>query len=106
MNQQRRGFGRFATELKALYYIINGGDEEKNACVVVNMSRKGLGLEIETDKKLSAGSTIRLEILVPEKKNPTILQGMLKWVEKRGRKWSAGVECFEFLDEMKFSKCE
>jgi len=107
MKEDKRGFGRFETELKAYYYYIsNGKDEERNECTVINMSRKGMGLEIKTDKKINAGSTIRLEIFVPDKRKPTVVQGVLKWVEKRKETWSAGIECKEVLDEMQFSKRE
>ena len=106
MKEDKRGFGRFETELKAYYYICNGEDEERNECTVINMSRKGMGLEIKTDKKINAGSTIRLEIFVPDKRKPTVVQGVLKWVEKRKETWSAGIECKEVLDEMQFSKRE
>ena len=106
MKEDKRGFGRFETELKAYYYISNSKDEERNECTVINMSRKGMGIEITTGKKISVGSTIRLEIFVPEKQKPTVVQGVLKWVEKRKETWSAGIECKEVLDEMQFSKRE
>ena len=104
MTKERRGFGRFGTALKA-YYIINGETGEmKHDCMITNMSRKGFGLQVKSDKKIDQGAGIRLEIYVPEKKGPTHVQGIVKWIEKKGSFWEAGVECLKVLDEMDFSK--
>lgn len=104
MTKDRRGFGRFGTALKAYYIINSDKGDEKHDCVVINMSRKGLGLQIKADKKISKDSDIRLEIYVPEKKSPTIVKGIVKWVDKREDDWVAGVECLKILDELEFSK--
>ena len=104
MAKERRGFGRFGTALKA-HYIINGEiGEMKHDCMITNMSRKGLGLQVKSDQKIDQGAGIRLEIYVPEKKGPTHVQGIVKWIEKKGSFWMAGVECLKVLDEMDFSK--
>jgi hypothetical protein len=104
MNKNRRGFGRFGTALKAFYIIMGDRGEERHDCIVANMSRKGFGLQLQADKKISKDSDIRLEIYVPEKKGPTHVQGTVKWIEKKGSFWEAGVECLKVLDEMDFSK--
>jgi hypothetical protein len=104
MKENRRSFGRFATGLKAYYYVSTSKDKERSECSIINMSRKGLGLQIKTEKKINIGSAIRLEIFVPDKRTPAVVQGTVKWLEKRKETWSAGVECKEVLDEMKFSK--
>ena len=105
MHKERRGFGRFDTALKA-YYIIVKSDrgDVKHECVVANMSRKGLGLQIKADNRITTNVDIRLEIYVTEKKSPALLHGTVKWVEKRGDAWVVGVECLKILDELEFSK--
>lgn len=104
MTKERRGFGRFRTVLKA-YYIINDElGELKHDCIITNMSRKGFGLQINSDKKIQKNTVISLEIIVPEKQGPTHVRGIVKWIEKRGASWTAGVECLNVLDEMEFSK--
>jgi hypothetical protein len=104
MNKNRRVFGRFATALQAYYISKSDTGDVKHDCMVVNMSRKGFGLEIKADKKINENSDIRLEIYVPEKKSPTYVNGIVKWVEKRGYAWAAGVECLNIIDELEFSK--
>jgi len=104
MNKNRRDFGRFATALKADYIIASDVAEVKHDCLVVNMSRKGFGLEIKADTRIDEGSDIRLEIYVPGKQNPAQVHGIVKWVEKRGGAWAAGVECLKMIDELEFSK--
>jgi hypothetical protein len=104
MNKNRRGFGRFATALKASYIIKRDTGEVKHDCLVANMSRKGFGLHIIAENKIVENSDIRLEIHVPEKKNPALLHGTVKWVEKRGAAWAVGVECLSIIDELDFSK--
>jgi hypothetical protein len=68
------------------------------------MSRKGFGLQLKADKKISKDSDIRLEIHVPEKKRPAVVHGTVKWAEKRGAAWAVGVECLKIIDELEFSK--
>jgi hypothetical protein len=104
MNNNRRGFGRFGTALKAYYIINSDKGEEKHDCIVTNMSRKGFGIQIKADKRISQNSPIRLEIYVPEKKDLTMVNGIVKWIEKKGATWAAGVECVHILNEMEFSK--
>lgn len=104
MTKERRDFGRFGTALKA-YYIINGEiDQIKHDCMITNMSRKGFGLHVKSDKKIDEGVGIRLEIYVPEKKGPTHVQGTVKWIDKKESFWAVGVECLKIIDELEFSK--
>lgn len=104
MMKNRRSFGRFGTELKAFYICSDDPHQLKHDCKIVNMSRKGFGLQITTDQEIEKEATISLEIHVPEKKRPTFVQGTVKWIEKKGAYWAAGVECAHILDEMEFSK--
>jgi hypothetical protein len=104
MTNERRDFGRFGTALKA-YYMINGEiGEMKHDCTITNMSRKGFGLQVKSDKKINEGAGIQLEIYVPEKKSPTHVQGTVQWIEKKGYFWAVGVECLNIIDELEFSK--
>jgi hypothetical protein len=104
MNKNRRGFGRFETALKAYYIIKSDTGDMKHDCMVVNMSRKGFGLELKADKRIQKDSDIRLEIYIPEKKRPAVMHGTVKWAEKRGVAWAVGVECLKIIDELEFSK--
>jgi len=101
--KERRRFIRFETELKA-QYISQDGKRDWERCVVVSLGRKGIGVRFQSCEKFYIGSNIRLRIFVPEKKQPTIVEGVLKWTEKRENALFGGIESNEILDEMEFSK--
>ena len=101
--KNKRRFGRFDTQLKA-QYISQDNKKNLQECTVINMSRKGIGVRFQLCEKVSIGSKIHLKIFVPEKVQPTIVEGVLKWIEKRENALFGGIESNEILDEMKFSK--
>jgi hypothetical protein len=101
--KERRKFIRFETELKA-QYISQDGKRDWEKCAVVSLGRKGIGVRFQSREKVYIGSNIRLKIFVPEKVQPTIVEGVLKWIEKRENALFGGIESNEILDEMKFSK--
>ena len=101
--RERRKFIRFETELEA-QYISQDGKRDWGKCAVVTLGRKGIGVRFKLCEKVYIGSNIRLKIFVPEKMQPTIIEGVLKWTEKRENALFGGIESNEILDEMKFSK--
>ena len=101
--KERRKFIRFETELKA-QYISQDGKRDWERCAVVSLGRKGIGVRFQSREKVYIGSNLRFKIFVPEKMQPTIVEGVLKWTEKRGNALFGGIESNEILDEMKFSK--
>ena len=105
MQDNKRRYGRFDTELKARYCVAaNEGDW--HACTVVNLSRKGIGIQLDAHETIELETVIRLEVFVPEKSQPTSVQGIVKWTDARGASVFCGVESIELLDEMKFSKMD
>jgi len=101
--EDRRRFGRFETQLKA-HYILQDSEKDWKECTVISMSRKGMGIRFHTREKINEGSSIQLKVFVPEKLKPTVVEGVLKWIEEKGNVFFGGIECNEILDEMKFSK--
>ena len=101
--KEKRRFMRFETELEAQYNA-QGGKDDWEACTVISMGRKGVGVKFHSQEKVHIGSPIRLRIFVPEKMQPTSVKGVLKWTEERENVLFGGIECDELLDEMKFSK--
>jgi len=98
-----RKHGRFDTQLKAQYYLKENSGDVRD-CTVINMSRKGIGVKFHAHEEISIGTTIRLEVYIPEKMTPASILGVLRWIEEKGDDIIAGIECTETLDEMKFSK--
>jgi hypothetical protein len=105
MRDNTRRYGRFDTELKARYCMVeNEGDW--HPCTVVNLSRKGIGIQLNVHETLALDTVIRLEVFIPEKSQPTSLKGIVKWTDAREDSVFCGVESIELLDEMKFSKID
>ena len=105
MQNNKRRYGRFDTELKARYCVAeNEGDW--HPCTVVTLSRKGIGIQLNVHETLALDTVIRLEVFIPEKSQPTGVQGIVKWIDSRGDSVFCGVESIELLDEMKFSKID
>ena len=102
MNNKRR-FDRFETELKALYNV-REHKQEWEQCTIINMSRKGMGLQFHSPAEIPTGISIQLEIFIPEKPKTISVEGVLRWTDRREGGLFGGVECNEILDEMKFSK--
>ena len=101
--EDTRKYGRFDTQLKA-HYFLEKSKSNLGECTVVNMSRKGVRVRLHTPKDIGIGTTISLNIFVPEKMNPTSVMGVIKWINKKGNDFICGIECDEILDEMRFSK--
>ena len=101
--EERRRFGRFETELRA-QYISQDGERDWEECTVISICRKGIGIRFHSCEKINIGTIIRLKIFIPEKVKPTVVEGVLKWKEKRENELFGGVESGEILDEMRFSK--
>ena len=101
--ENKRRFGRFDTQLKA-QYISQDNERNRQECTVINMSRKGIGIRFHSPEKISVDTNINLEVFIPEKLNPVNVEGVLRWVERKGTVLFGGIESKEILDEMKFSK--
>lgn len=101
--EDRRRFGRFDTQLKA-QYISRDSKRDWEECTIISLGRKGVGLRFHSRDKINVGSTIHLKVFIPEKLNPTSVEGVLRWTEERGNILFGGIECNEVLDEMEFSK--
>ena len=101
--RERRRFIRFETQLRA-QYISQDEEMEWEECTIISMSRKGIGIKFHSNERVYIGSAVRLKIFVPEKVKPAMVEGVLKWTEKRENEFFGGIESDEILDEMKFSK--
>jgi hypothetical protein len=61
---------------------------------------------LHAHETIELDTVIRLEVFIPEKSQPTGVQGIVKWIDSRGDSVFCGVESIELLDEMKFSKID
>jgi len=101
--EDRRGFSRFDTQLKAQYFLKEkkGGWEE---CTIINVSRKGMRIRFHPSEKIIVGSTIHLEIFVPTELEPISVKGILKRVEQEEDNIIGRVKLTEVLDEDKLAR--
>ena len=89
--ENKRRFGRFDTYLKAHYFLEEKrGDGEK--CMITDISRRGMGIRFHAHDEITIGSTIFLEIAVPEGLEPVNVKGVVKHIKRRGDNFFGGVE--------------
>lgn len=99
--EEKRKFGRFLTNLAAHYFSEDQrGNWEK--CTVINISRKGVGIKLQTAQKMDIGSVIHLAILVPQEPDPVMVKGMWRWIKQKGNSFIGGIELIDELDDAKW----
>ena len=98
--ENRRSFSRFDTQLKAKYFL-KERKESWEKCTVIDISRKGMGIVFVAREKINVGSTILLEIAVPEELEAIHAIGILRWIRQKGKDFIGGVESTKILDDVK-----
>lgn len=91
--ENKREFSRFDTQLKS-QFLLKGNGRDVKACTVLNISRKGMGLQFHTPEKISVGSSIHLEITVPASIEPFSAEGTVKWINQKDSEFIGGIEWF------------
>ncbi|MEE8380628.1 MAG: PilZ domain-containing protein [Thermodesulfobacteriota bacterium] len=100
--EDKKRLRRFAAQLKARYSLKEGG-RTWGECIIVDINRRGMGIEFHTQEKIDAGSTINLEIDISGKSEPLSIGGILKWMEGGGNIYFGGIELAEILDEIEWT---
>ena len=101
--EERRGFIRFFSNLKARY-LIQDDDRNREECNIINASLKGMSIKFYTNRTIDVGSTIFLEIYVPTELGPVTLKGVLKWITEGMNYFIGGIEYSDLLDNNEFSQ--
>jgi hypothetical protein len=78
--KDRREFLRFPLRLSARYSEENKGDWIR-PCVIVDISRKGMGLVIHLMDKLSLGCLVKFMVDVPAREDSICFTGVLVWIK-------------------------
>ena len=94
---------RFFLQLRARYSV-EGGEVNWGECIVMNASRKGMGIKFLTQDKINAGSTVHLKISVPGEITPPSVTGILRWMGKEEDHFIGGIQFTEELDEIEWAK--
>ena len=94
----RRRFKRFDTHRKARYFLKEGSGCWKE-CTIINISRKGLGIQCHTHEKITVGSTMLLKVFFSAETEATSVIGMIRWIRKREDGFIGGIESIKVLDD-------
>jgi hypothetical protein len=86
--KERRRYTRSILPQRAIFFGLNGWED----CIITESSKRGLGIEFYTKKKINDGSIINLKVLVPTEPKPIMVKGILKWTKKKGEYFIGGME--------------
>ena len=102
---ERRSFPRYAVDnqLKGRY-CLKDADGKWGECSILNVSHIGFCVRFQTKEAINLGTTINLEIEIPEESNPIHTKGVLKWIWGEGNFHEGGVELSGLLDEIQWLK--
>lgn len=101
--EEQRNSVRFFLQLKARYSV-EGGGISWGECIIINASRRGMGIKFSTGKKINGGSIIHLKVPLAGELKPASIRGIVKWMGKEGDHFIGGIEFTEELDEIKWDK--
>ena len=90
--EERRKFGRSATDRKAQYRL----EEEKDwkECTVMDLSHEGFGINLPnlSREKIGVGSTIQLKVLFPKEQKYVDAKGIVKWIKQNNGDFICGIQ--------------
>ena len=98
MKQYTRKYKRFPTQREAHYFLADSNGH-KQACTIVNISRKGMGIIFHTDVEIDMGTTIRVEVPVKGTSQSISASGTLKWFDKMEIDIIGGIELINELSD-------
>ena len=102
---EKRAFPRYAID-KQLNgrYFLEGVDKRWEECIILNISHIGICVRFQTKEAIDLGTTISLEIEIPEESKPLNVKGVLKWIWETGSVHEGGVELSSLLEESEWLK--
>ena len=91
MHKKTRKFTRHPINLEA-QFLVEGEQRGLEKCNIINVSREGMGIVFQTDRKIEEGSIINLKIIWSTKSEPINAKGIIKWIKKEGKNFIGGIE--------------
>jgi len=73
---------------RATFFGLNGWED----CIITESSKRGLGIEFYTKKKIDEGSIVNLKVLMANEPKPVMITGILKWIKNKGDYFIGGME--------------
>ena len=105
MKQYTRKYKRYPTQMEAHFYLADCNGN-RQACTIVNISRKGMGIIFHTDTGLNVGTTIRVEVSMKGASNPISTSGTLKWFDKMDIDIIGGIELINELNDVQLAQLD
>ena len=99
----KRKHVRYATRLKALYYLTDK-QEGLEKCEIVNVSYGGLCLQCDKTAAIQDSCAINLGVVVKWQVVPISLKGRVTWLSEKLKRPFGGVELEAPLDNMTLLK--
>ena len=94
-----RKYKRYPTQREA-HYFLKGTEGTGEACTIVNICRKGMGIIFHTDVEIDVGTIIRVAVPVAGASKPIEVSGTLKWLDKMEFDIIGGIDLmYELNDE-------
>ena len=83
--EEKRKFKRFPIELNAKF-LLGENHKKWKSCMVNNISREGMGMEVYLQERIPIDSVLQIEIIVSGKEKPVMAIGVLKWIRELEKK--------------------
>ena len=101
--EDKRKYKRFTIELSARYLKEN--TKEWKGCTATNISRDGMGIIVYLQEIIPLASSLKLEVILPNKDETIKAIGILRWIEEKreGMSFQGGIELTKIDSEDKWT---
>jgi hypothetical protein len=94
----QRIFTRFPVGINGRFF----SNEQKTGwkeCTILDVSRKGMLITYPASEKMSPGTTVCLEIYIPNQLDPVSAKGTVRWVKQNQDIIISGIELSKLLEK-------
>ena len=98
MMQYTRQYKRYPTQMEA-HFSLADSNGNRQACTIVNISRKGMGIIFHTDTEIDVGATIQVEVSLKGTSKSISTTGTLQWFDKMDIDMIGGIELISELND-------
>lgn len=98
-----RKYKRYPTQKEA-HYFLEDTKSSGEACTIVNICRKGMGIIFHTDVEINVETSIRVEVPIAGSSESIEVSGTLKWLDKMEIDIIGGIDLMYELNDVQLSK--
>jgi c-di-GMP-binding flagellar brake protein YcgR len=105
-NTEKRICKRFPIKLSAQY--VQKNDEEWIGCTISDIGRCGIGFTVNRQESMPIGSSVQLEITIPNQEERIKATGVLIWIKQQKKEMNlmGGVELIKITPEDKWIRID